>query len=58
LYQGPFLRHAVAADYDVADTERFVMFKGDQMEGESNHSHLTFVSNWFEELRRTFSRRN
>jgi serine/threonine-protein kinase len=56
LYQGPFVRHPAAADYDVApDGKRFVMFRSDDAEEESKHTHLTFVSNWFEELRRTFA---
>jgi len=44
------------ADYDVTpDGERFVMFPAADDEGAGQHPHLTLVTHWFDDLRRTFS---
>jgi serine/threonine-protein kinase len=44
-------------DYDVsADGRRFVVFPDPHKEGRGTHPHLILVTDWFEELRRTFAR--
>ncbi|MEE9263851.1 MAG: protein kinase [Vicinamibacteria bacterium] len=44
------------ADYDVtADGRRFVMFPAPKDSGQRNHPHVTLVTHWFDDLRRTFS---
>jgi serine/threonine-protein kinase len=44
------------ADYDVtADGQRFVMFPAADDDGAGQHPHVTFVTHWFDDLRRTFS---
>ena len=57
LFEGPFLSLSVGgmtlADYDVApDGKRFVMMQGEEHVQEMK---VTFVFNWFDDLRRTFS---
>jgi serine/threonine-protein kinase len=57
LYEGAFMTLSVGgmtlADYDVApDGKRFVMMQGEQ---KAQEMKATFVFNWFEDLRRTFS---
>jgi len=44
------------ADYDVTpDGQRFVMFPAADDDGAGQHPHVTFVTHWFDDLRRTFS---
>jgi serine/threonine-protein kinase len=42
------------ADYDVAPDGRFVMFPGATEAQRGEHPHLTLVTQWFDDLRRTF----
>jgi serine/threonine-protein kinase len=59
LFEGNFVRLPFASDYDIApDGERFVMFRDDNAEETARHAHVTLVTNWFEELRRTFAGAN
>ena len=47
------------ADYDVAPSgDRFVMFPSHGEAGERQHPHVTLVTHWFDELRRTFATSN
>ncbi|HLE20683.1 MAG TPA: hypothetical protein VJB88_06150, partial [Vicinamibacteria bacterium] len=44
------------ADYEVApDGQRFVMFPSGEDSGQAEHPHVTLVTHWFDELRRTFA---
>jgi len=44
------------ADYDVApDGRRFVMFPAPEDSGQRDHPHVTLVTHWFDDLRRSFS---
>lgn len=44
------------ADYEVAPNgERFVMFPASEDAGQGGPSHVTLVTHWFDELRRTFA---
>jgi serine/threonine-protein kinase len=44
------------ADYDVTPNgQRFVMFPAPEDSGQGEHPHVTLVTHWFDELRRTFS---
>jgi hypothetical protein len=57
LLEGAFMTLSVGgmtlADYDVApDGKRFVMMQGEQ---QAQEMKATFVFNWFDDLRRTFS---
>jgi hypothetical protein len=46
----------VFADYEVApDGERFVMFPGGEDEEQAERPHIILVTNWFDDLRRTFA---
>ncbi len=41
------------ADYDVTgDGQRFVMFPDTGQSSQSDSDHVTFVTNWFDELKR------
>ena len=52
LFEGQFVDLAPFPAYDVApDGKRFVMFKSDTQE-ETDLTHLNFVLNWFEDLKR------
>lgn len=43
------------ADWDVTpDGQRFIMFPSVDDSGQVEHPHVTLVTNWFDELRRTF----
>jgi serine/threonine-protein kinase len=60
LFEGAFLSLSVGgmtlADYDVGpDGKRFVMMQGEE---HAQEMKVTFVFNWFEDLRRTFSSSN
>jgi serine/threonine-protein kinase len=56
LFEGPFARISFAIDYDVGpDGQRFVMLKSHEAEDIGTHTHVTMVTNWFEELRHTFA---
>jgi len=47
----------VFSDYDVApDGKRFVMFPGAGPSGRAEHPHVTLVTQWSDELRRTFAK--
>ena len=44
------------ADYEVApDSQSFVMFPSAEDSGQIEHPHVTLVTHWFDELRRTFA---
>ena len=47
------------SDYDVtADGQWFVMFPAAEASGLAEHPHITLVTHWFDDLRRTFSSSN
>jgi hypothetical protein len=53
------VRLSFAVDYDIApDGKHFVMLKSDDDEDTAKHTHLTMVTDWFEELHRTFTAGN
>jgi Tol biopolymer transport system component len=44
------------ADYEVGpDGRRFVMFPSAQEAGQGEHPHVTLITHWFDELKRTFA---
>jgi hypothetical protein len=44
------------ADYEVtADAQRFIMFPGAENAEQEERPHVTLVTHWFEDLRRTFA---
>ncbi|MGH9460178.1 MAG: protein kinase domain-containing protein [Vicinamibacteria bacterium] len=55
LFEGNFVYLGSSGDYDVHPDGRFVMLQSEELEDMTEHSHLTMVTNWFEELRRTFA---
>jgi serine/threonine-protein kinase len=55
LFEGNFVYIGSSGDYDVHPDGRFVMLQSEELEDITEHSHITMVTNWFEELRRTFS---
>ncbi|MDA2927430.1 protein kinase [Acidobacteria bacterium AH-259-G07] len=53
LFEGSFPSLYPYPDYDITpDGKRFVMFKMDTEKEEAAFTHLNFVLNWFEELKR------
>jgi serine/threonine-protein kinase len=58
LFEGNFVYLGSSGDYDVHPDGRFVMLQSEELEDMTEHSHITMVTNWFEELRRTFAGTN
>ena len=53
LFEGEFVDSADSSNYDVsADGSWFALLRFDEKEEQSDESHLTFIFNWFEEVRR------
>ena len=49
----------IFADWDVTrDGQRFILFPSVEDSGQVDHPHVTLVTHWFDELRRTFGGSN
>ncbi|MCH8946954.1 MAG: PD40 domain-containing protein, partial [Acidobacteria bacterium] len=54
LFEGNFVSIGFQSNYDVSrDGRQFILFqRGEEEEQEQDRSHLTFIFNWFDEVRR------